>query len=178
MAFSALLWSVTMSVLLFIVGAHMSVTPEKIAPGGRETFTFSISHDCGEDTLGTSNFTIVVPDGLYSVKVEQIPNWHVLIHSKNLSEPVKVGSMVYNDTVTAVEFHGFLADGFYKNFGLKAQAGELENGTKLYWKGYQECHGDGEPISWATVPTADDPDPRYPAILTEVIEEEGHGHHR
>lgn len=63
-----------------LAAAHMGVSPKTITPGGRATVSVTISHDCGTGTVGTSNFTIVIPDRFVSVKVEQTDGWRVIIH--------------------------------------------------------------------------------------------------
>jgi Domain of unkown function (DUF1775) len=76
----SLTYSISVALLASVAVAHMVVMPEEISPGGRQTFGVTISHDCGDDTLGTTNFTVEVPRGLLSVKVEDLPGWHVIIH--------------------------------------------------------------------------------------------------
>jgi uncharacterized protein YcnI len=149
--------------------AHMTVTPAEIKAAGRATFSVAIAHDCGDDTSGTSNFTLVIPDGLYAVTVEQDAMWYTIIDKIHLSPPVTIGSTTYNETVRSIQFQGFLPDGYYKIYGIKAQAAMLPNGTTLYWKGYQECHGRGKPLAWDQLPTTDNPKPRYPAVPLVVI---------
>lgn len=174
---AALVSLLFMVVVISVVDAHMSVTPSEISPGGRATFGLSISHDCGDDTLGTTNFTVGVPEGLVSIKVEDTQGWHIIMHKAHMDPPVTVGTHEYNETIHSVEFHGFLADDMYKTFGIKAQAIEtLKVGSEIYWSGYQECHGDGTPIAWATIPSEEDPDPKRPAVATKIVEEK-ESHH-
>lgn len=168
---AALVSFLSMAVVMSVADAHMSVSPSEISPGGRATFGLSISHDCGTDTIGTTNFTIGVAEGLVSIKVEDTQGWHVIIHKKDLEPPITMGTHQHNETIHSVEFHGFLGDDRYKTFGIKAQAIDtLEVGSKIYWHGYQECHGDGTPIAWATIPSEEDPKPRRPAVPTMIVE--------
>jgi uncharacterized protein YcnI len=165
-----------MAVFFSAVAAHMSVTPAEITPGGREAFGLTISHDCGTDAIGTTNFTIGVPEGLVSVKVEDTPGWHAILHKVPLDPPVVMGTTQHNETVISIEFHGFLPEDFYKTFGVRVQALDtLEVGATLYWSGYQECHGEEETIAWATIPSDSDPEPRYPAVPITVVADKGDG---
>lgn len=164
--------SAALAAVLAVSFAHMGVSPSITTPGGRETYGITISHDCGTDTVGTSNFTIVIPDGFVSVTVEYDTEWHTVIHEKVLDPPVVIGSSTYNTSVAAVEFHGFLPDGYYKTFGIKARAPSAEVGTQFWWMGYQECHGDGTDIAWATIPSDEDPNPRRPARATTIVSED------
>jgi hypothetical protein len=51
----------------------------------------------------------------------------------------------------------------------------LEVGATLYWSGYQECNGEEETISWATIPSNSDPEPRYPVVPKNVVADKGDG---
>lgn len=78
-----------------------------------------------------------------------------------------------NKTVIAVEFHGFLRDGFYKTFGLRVQANEeVQVGDTVYWKGYQEFHGDGKPLRWEAIPEEGEEHPKRPAVAMEFVSAE------
>lgn len=167
---------VALLVLAGVASAHMSVTPAEITPGGRATFALTISHDCGTDTIGTSNFTVAVPKGFVSVTVEDTPGWHTIIH-KYMHDTVTIGTSTYNESVSSVEFHGFLPDGYYKSFGIKARAPMADVGTKFWWSGYQDCHAKGTPIAWMEIPSEEDPSPRRPARATVIVAPEEEGGH-
>lgn len=169
---AALAAGLTVAALFSSATAHMSLSPSEVTPGGRITMGLTISHDCGTDTVGTSNFTIGVPEGMMSIKVEDTPGWHVVINKVTLDPPITMGSTTHNETIRSIEFHGFLQDDYYKTFGIKAQALDtLEVGTELWFSGYQECHGDGTPIAWATIPSEEDANPQRPARAVTVVAE-------
>jgi hypothetical protein len=46
---------------------------------------------------------------------------------------------------------------------------DIAAGTMLYWKGYQECQGDGKTLAWAEEPMKSKPNPDHPAAVLEVI---------
>lgn len=162
---------ITVLLLTGITSAHMGVSPTEITPGGRETFAITISHDCGTDTIGTSNFTVAIPKGFVSVTVEDTPGWHTIIH-KYQHETIAIGSSTYNESVSSVEFHGFLPDGYYKSFGIKARAPLADVGTQFWWSGFQDCHAKGTPIAWMEIPSEEDPRPRRPARATVIVDED------
>lgn len=165
------LFAFTILLVASCASAHMSVTPAEVTPGGRATYAITISHDCGTDTIGTSNFTIAVPKGFVSVTVEDTPGWHTIIH-KYKHKNVTIGTSSYNESVSAVEFHGFLPDGYYKSFGIKARAPMAKVGTKFWWSGFQDCHAKGTPLKWMSIPSEEDPSPRRPARATIIVAEE------
>jgi Domain of unkown function (DUF1775) len=147
---------------------HMGVTPSSIKAEGREVFEFMISHTC-PDAAGTSNFTIVIPEGLFGITIHQNRMWYNIFHKVPVEPPVKIGKTMYNETIRSVEYHGFLPENYYETFGLKALAMMMPNGTKLYWKGYQTCPGSLEPVAWAEIPDAANPAPSHPAVPVEIF---------
>jgi uncharacterized protein YcnI/phosphohistidine phosphatase SixA len=149
--------------------AHMSVTPAEMQAGGRQTFDIGIAHDCGDETHGTSNFTIVIPDGLYAVTMELDPTWWTIVEKVPVNPPVTVGTTTYNETIRSVQYQGFLPDGYFKTYRVKVQAAMLPNSTKLYWKGYQECHGRGKPLAWDEIATPANVKPVYPAVPLTIL---------
>lgn len=151
----------------------MSISPKMASPGSSETFYLKISHDCGDDTVGTSNFSVIPPKGLLNVKSEQMDGWRVVFEVEPLDPPVMRGTRMYNDTVTRISYLGFLPDRMWRKFGISAITPEEEG--ILYWSGYQDCYGEETDIAWATIPSKDDPKPRRPAVavnITKVAMEE------
>lgn len=150
----------------------MGLDPPEVVAGSRTIITFRISHDCGDETIGTTNFTIELPPNLPSVSVEETSNWRAIIHKATLTSvsnpPISTVDSAEHEYIRAVTYIGFLPDGFYQLFNLRIHFPD-EVG-KVYWfKGYQDCHNQGESIAWATIPSASDPYPRYPARNITLI---------
>lgn len=61
----------------------MGIEPPTAVAGDRVIVTLRIGHDCGDDTVGTTNFTVVLPKYLESVSIEQMPDWRVFIRKVN-----------------------------------------------------------------------------------------------
>lgn len=144
----------------------MSVTPRESAPGSRETYYLKISHDCGDATVGTSNFTVIPPPGLLNIKAEQMDGWRIHMEVKKLDPPVKRGNYMYHDTVTRISYLGFLPDRMWRSFGISAITPEEEG--PIYWLGYQDCYGEKDDIAWTTIPTGCDPHPKRPAAMVNI----------
>lgn len=155
-------FTVALATILLAVSGHMGLTPSEAIIGERTIVTLRIGHDCGDETVGTTNFTIVLPPRLASVSVEQIANWRVMIHRKVADPPIDTGHSIVEEYISAVTYIGFLPDHFYQLFNLRIQM-PLTPGVKLWFKGYQDCHNQGTSIAWETIPNATEPDPRYPA---------------
>lgn len=147
------------------VSAHMGLSPSTAIGGSRQELEFRISHDCGDDTVGTTNFTVQFPmhPPMFSLKVEQTDLWRTFIKMKKLDTPIKMGKYTFDEVVSEVTWLGFLPDGIYRTFRVRGIVPQVMKETTVWFKGYQDCHNQGTSLSWATIPTADDPSPRYPA---------------
>eukprot|EP00171_Calliarthron_tuberculosum_P013722 IDg13722t1 len=150
--------------LLVVVRAHMGLSPQTATGGSRQELSLRISHDCGDDTVGTTNFTIALPldPPMLSVKVE-MSMWRVMIKKVKLDPPVKVGKYTFNETVGSVTWLGFLPDGFYNTFKIRGIVPDVKKNTTIWFKGYQDCHNQGHQVKWASIPSKSEPKPRYPA---------------
>lgn len=157
--------------MAFVVAAHahMGVTPSEAVVGERTIVSVRIGHDCGDETIGTTNFTVVLPPRMPSVSVEQMGNWRTIIHKAPADPPIDTGHGFADEYVSAVTYLGFLPDGFYQMFNLRILMPETV-GEELWFKGYQDCHNQGTSIAWATIPSEEDPKPRYPARSVTLIE--------
>lgn len=148
------------------IDGHMGLEPPFAVAGDRVIVTLRIGHDCGDDTVGTTNFTVILPPRLPSVKVEQMGTWRVFINKMN--ETVDGEEMEY---VKSVTWMGFLPDGFYQLFNIRIKMPDTP-GEALWFKGYQDCHNQGDSIAWEMIPSEDNPKPRYPARNITLVSEE------
>lgn len=156
------LFKVALAASFLAVSAHMGLTPSEAIIGERVIVSLRIGHDCGDDTVGTTNFTVELPPRLASVSVEQKANWRVMIHMKVADPPIDTGHSIVNEYISAVTYLGFLPDHFYELFNLRIMM-PMTPGKKLWFKGYQDCHNQGTSIAWDVIPNKTNPDPRYPA---------------
>lgn len=164
---ACILATIAMCLMATSAFSHMGVEPPYAVAGSRTIVTLRVSHDCGDETVGTTNFTILLPPRLPSVKVEQMPHWRVFMHKVN--ETVDGEVMEYVNKITYI---GFLPDGFYQLFNVRIKMPETP-GTALWFRGYQDCHNQGTSLAWDMIPTPENPKPRYPAgNVTLVTEEE------
>ncbi len=71
---------------LAAVHAHIGVSPSITEAGSRVDFDLHISYDCGDDTVGTTNFTVELPmdPPIFSVNAHQVPIWRVFINKEKL----------------------------------------------------------------------------------------------
>lgn len=205
------------STLLGHVSGHMGLDPPEAEAGESVIVSLRISHDCGDDTVGTTNFTIELPRYLPSVSVEQMAQWRTFItkvngttedrdrylhslmmsstsngtdeenqhHGATTATPTPSSEAAGNKTyenpkpesddsteiveyISSITYIGFLPDHFYQLFNLYVKMPDTP-GAVLWFKGYQDCHNQGTSIAWAAIPSAEDPDPRYPATSITLV---------
>lgn len=90
----------------------MSLIPEEAVVGGRTFVSLRIGHDCGDDTVGTTKVTFLLPPRLSSVSVDlPSPNWRVSIHKAKADLPSDSGHGLGDEYVSAGTYMGFLPDG-------------------------------------------------------------------
>lgn len=156
---------------LIVASAHKGLTPPEAVVGENTIASLRIGHDRGDDTLGTTNFTVELPPRLASVNVEQpSENWRVMIHKAKADPPIDSGHGMVDEYVSAVTYLGFLPNGFYQLFNLGIKMPEGTPGDKLWLKGYQDCHNQGTSVAWKMIPNETHPSPRYPARTITLIE--------
>jgi len=157
--------------LLVAVRAHMGVSPSMAEAGSRVEFDLRISHDCGDDTVGTTNFTVELPmyPPILSVKVHQVPIYRVFINKVKLEKPVKVGKYTFDEAVKSINYIGFLPDGFYMTYKIRGMMPMVTENTTVWIKGYQDCHNQGNSLAWAQIPSKENPKPRYPARSVTIV---------
>lgn len=158
---------------LMIALAHMGLTPSKAVVGSRTIVTLRISHDCGDDTIGTTNFTVVLPPRLPSVRVEYGNDWRVFIHKAVADPPIDTGHGFIDTYVHNITYIGFLPDGFYKLFNLRITFPKTIS-EPLWFKGYQDCHNQGTSIAWDAIPSKEHPKPTYPARSITLVNSTEH----
>ena len=160
--------------LIAVTHAHMGLSPQEVVAGSRVEFDLRISHDCGDDTVGTTNFTVELPmdPPIFSVKVHQVPIWRVFINKVPLDPPVTMGKYTFNEAVKSINYIGFLPDGFYMTYKIRGMMPMVTNKTTVWVKGYQDCHNQGNSLAWNQIPNANNTSPRYPARSITIMPKE------
>lgn len=165
------LFAICLGAIALVASAHMGLTPETAVAGERTIVTLRVGHDCGDDTIGTTNFTVKLPPRLPSVSVEQTGQWRTIIHKAVADPPIDSGHGLVDEYVSAVTYLGFLPDGYYQLFNIRIKIPDTP-GEELWFEGYQDCHNQGTSIAWDMKPTEDNPKPRYPARKITIVEPE------
>ncbi len=165
------LFVLCLALLLALGCAHMGLSPNIANAGARTELSFRIGHDCGDATVGTTNFTVELPTDppVVSVTVEQTAIWRVMTTKMPLNPPVKIGKSAYKETLKTITWLGFLPDGFHRTFKIRVRFTLVTKNTTVWFKGFQDCHNQGTSLAWATIPSAKDPSPRYPARPVLIV---------
>ncbi len=109
--------------------------------------------------------TVIIPDGVLSVKPRPVPGWTITINQKPLVPAIKDShGNTINTTVSSVSWTGGnLPDAWYEDFSIQMKLPKLDDGTKLYWPVYQMCVN-GESNPWAQIPNGSALDFPAPAL--------------
>ncbi|MTV25186.1 YcnI family protein [Nitriliruptoraceae bacterium ZYF776] len=165
---------------LLVVGpaaAHVTVTPGEAPADGYARLTFRVPHGCEGEA--TNVLEVAIPDGVVSVKPEQVVGWAVETEVGPYDEPVEIHGSEVTEGVKVVTWTADegqeLPDDLFREFGLSVKLPAGEAGDELVFPAVQTCV-DGEEEAW--IETSDDPDAHldYPApIVTLTAGGGGHG---
>lgn len=150
--------------------AHVTVDPTVTDSGAYTVLTFSNGHGC--EGSPTTELTISIPDGIYSVSPTRQPYYDIEKVMEELDEPVDDGhGGQYTERVSEVVYTANtpLPDGQRDAFELSLKLPEDEAGTKLEFPAIQTCE-EGE-TAWIEETVEGEPEPDTPApfiVLTEA----------
>jgi periplasmic copper chaperone A len=175
-ATTLLLGGVLTALVAAPAAAHITVNPSSTAAGGYAVLDVRVPHGC--DGEATEKVEVRIPDGVVSVKPEQVPGWAVETEIGEYDEPVDLHGSPVTEGVQVVawtaEAGQELPDDQYRDFGLSVRLPDAE-GETLVFSAVQTCV-DGNEEAW--IETSDDPDAEldYPAPTVTLTAGGGHGH--
>lgn len=159
--------------------AHTTANPGQAEAGGFAKIDFRVPHGC--EGQPTEVLTVQIPEGVVSVKPEQVPGWEasteigpydepVELHGQEVTEGVKVATWTAQDG-------NELPDGQFREFGLSVRLPDRA-GETLYFPAVQIC-SDGSEAAWIEIPE-DGQDPHgleapAPSVALVASSEHGHG---
>ncbi|MFT4186948.1 MAG: YcnI family protein [Aeromicrobium sp.] len=142
--------------------AHVTVTPSTTESGGYAVLTFSVGHGC--DGSPTTQVSIAIPGGVYSVTPTRHPDYTVEKVMETLDEPVDDGhGGQYTERVAEVVYTATtpLPDGYRDAFELQLRLPEGEAGEVVAFPTIQTCAA-GE-TAWIDEVVEGEPEPESPA---------------
>lgn len=137
--------------------AHTTANPSTTAAGAYAVVDMRVPHGC--DGAATTALTVRIPDGVTSVKPEQITGWDVETEIGPYDEPFENHGTIITEGVQVVtwtvqEGADPLPDDLFRDFGLSVKLPDTV-GETLAFPSIQTCE-DGTEAAW--IETSDDPD--------------------
>jgi periplasmic copper chaperone A len=158
--------------------AHVTANPSATTAGGYAVVDMRVPHGC--DGEATEVLEVQIPDGVVSVKPEQVAGWDVTTEIGPYDEPVELHGQEVTEGVRVVTWTAQgdpLPDDQFRNFGISLQWPDAADET-LVFPAVQTCV-DGAEEAW--IETSDDADASldYPAPTITLMAgdgDDGHGH--
>lgn len=136
--------------------AHVTVSPEGVAPGDFATLTVKVPT---EKEIPTTEVRVEVPEGFTLGGVQPVPGWEHRFEEEG-------------GVVTAVVWSGGqIGPREFQQFPVSAQAPEKPG--EYAWKATQ-TYEDGSVVEWTGPPDSEEPAALI-EVAQEVAEDEGHG---
>ena len=147
--------------------AHVSVTPDKAAPGGFTPLAFRVPNE--RDNASTVEVEIFFPrdNPLEHASVKPVPGWTVSTTTRKLATPIRSDDGDVDTVVSSVVWKGgTIGVGQYQEF--EVAVGPLpKRPTALVFKALQ-TYSNGEVVRWIDVPAEDGAEPEHPAPTLTV----------
>ncbi len=142
--------------------AHVTANPSSTTAGGYAVVDMRVPHGC--DGEATEVLEVQIPDGVVSVKPEQVAGWGVTTEIGPYDEPVELHGQEVTEGVQVVTWTAQgdpLADDQFRDFGISLRFPDAAD-ENLTFPAVQTCV-DGAEEAW--IETSDDPDAEldYPA---------------
>lgn len=147
----------TLVLLPAAAAAHVTISPSEGTAEGYARLALRVPHGC--DGVATGVLEVAIPDGVVSVKPEQVPGWDVTTEVGPYDEPVTLHGSEVTEGVQVVTWTAQegqeLPDELFREFGLSVRLPAGEPGDELVFPAVQTCV-DGAEEAW--IETSDDPD--------------------
>ncbi|MEX1162798.1 MAG: YcnI family protein [Nitriliruptor sp.] len=173
---SLLLGSVLSLLVAAPAAAHVTANPSSTTADGYAMIDIRVPHGC--DGEATSEVAVRIPDGVISVKPEQLPGWTATTEIGPYDEPVEMHGSSVTEGVKVVTWTADagqeLADDQFRDFGLSVKFPDAA-GETLTFPAVQTCV-DGSEAAW--IETSDDPEAElaYPAPSITLTAATGDAH--
>lgn len=168
--------AVMVAVTAVPAAAHTTANPGEAAAGSYAKIDFRPGHGCeGEPT---QELTVQIPDGVVSVKPEQVPGWDAGTEIGPYDEPVELHGQELTEGVREVTWTAQpgneLPDDRFREFGISMKLPDRAGDT-LYFPAIQTCPSGAEE-AWIEIPQDGDEDLDSPAPSVTLTAGGGSGH--
>ncbi|MFL5813996.1 MAG: YcnI family protein [Bdellovibrionia bacterium] len=155
--------------------AHVTLDPKAAPQGSYAKLTFRVPHGC--DGAATTGITVLIPEGVVSVKPQVHPDWKISLQKRKLSKPVQLHGKDITESVSEVSWSGGpLPDEYMDEFGLSVKLPEKSD-SPLAFPVIQKCKD--KTVRWDMIakPGQDAHSLPSPAPLLQLTSDGEHGSH-
>jgi uncharacterized protein YcnI len=150
--------------------AHVTVHPTSVA-AGTDDFELHFSVPNERNDANTVRLQLFLPASspLPEVEVLPVPGWAAHVATQTLRHPIQTDDGPIDQVVTGVDLQATGAGtppGQFEDFTLLVGAGPTRPGTVVF-KALQ-TYSNGDVVRWIEVPTAQFPQPQFPAPVLTV----------
>jgi periplasmic copper chaperone A len=144
--------------------AHVTANPSEAATGSYTSLNFRVSHGC--DGSSTTKVAVHVPDGVVSVKPQEVAGWTIDIATGPITPYDSHGKTV-SEGVNEVSWTGGpLPDDHMQQFGLSLKLPD-KAGETVYFPVVQSCQQGV--TRWIEIPVAGQDEPEHPAAAVKLL---------
>jgi uncharacterized protein YcnI len=133
----AILMSSMSWILVSNAWAHVTLDPKAAPQGSYAKLVFRVPHGC--DSAATIGITVLIPEGVVSVKPQVHPGWKISLQKRKLSKPTQINGTDITESVSEVSWTGGpLPDEYMDEFGLSVKLPEKSD-APLAFPVIQKC---------------------------------------
>jgi uncharacterized protein YcnI len=149
-----------------VAAAHVSATPDTVAPGEPATISFRVPNE-REDAM-TVRLEVVFPARpvISSATPENLPGWKIGVHEQLTAEPAGGDGMAGRPVTSIVWEGGAVPAGTFQEFPVRI--GALPAAGELTFEALQ-TFSDGQVVRWADPARPGQPEPEHPAPVVTVV---------
>jgi uncharacterized protein YcnI len=159
--------------------AHVTLDPKAAPQGSYAKLIFRVPHGC--DGAATTGITVLIPEGVVSVKPQVHPDWKISIQMRKLKKPIQLHGKDITESVSEVSWTGGpLPDEYMDEFGLSVKLPEKSD-SPLAFPVIQKCKDKTTRWDMIAKPGQDAHSLSSPAPLLQLTSDggdhSGHSHH-
>jgi uncharacterized protein YcnI len=147
--------------------AHVSVTPDSVAPGSAAVLTFHVPNE--EASADTTQVDMRIPTDhpIAQVLAKPVPGWTISVRTITLAKPLVTDDGQFSQAVSEIIWSGGrIAPGQFQDFSVSADP-VPEGVGRLAFKTIQ-TYSNGDVVSWIDISQPGQPEPDHPAPVLTV----------
>jgi uncharacterized protein YcnI len=148
-----------------VAAAHVSATPDTVAPGEPATISFRVPNERDDATTVRLEVLFPAQPVISSATPENLPGWKIGVHEQMTAEPAGGDGMTGKPVTSIVWDGGTVPAGTFQQFPVRI--GELPAGGTLTFQVLQ-TYSDGQVVRWADPAQPGQPEPEHPAPVVTV----------